>query len=153
MKNEMKKRIRIAGLILFILYLLGLTYFLFFFFFYGRVMENRHYAYNLVPLLEIKRFWNHRELLGSFAVFVNLAGNVLAFVPFGFFLPILNRNTRGLLRMGLFTFEFSLMIETIQLVSKVGTFDVDDLILNTLGGILGYGAFTLCDYVRRKVYG
>lgn len=114
---------------------------------------NREYSYNLVPFLEMKRFWLNREVIGNFAVFINLAGNVLAFVPFGFFLPMLNRHTRGLFRMGLFTFEFSLLVETIQLVSKVGSFDVDDLILNTLGGILGYLIFALCDYVRRKVYG
>lgn len=86
-------------------------------------------------------------------MFINLAGNVLAFVPFGFFLPVLNVHTRGILRMALFTFEFSLLVETIQLVSKVGSFDVDDLMLNTLGGILGYVIFALCDCVRRKVYG
>ncbi len=40
--------------------------------------------------------------------------------------------------MTLISFEFSLLIECIQLVSKVGSFDVDDMILNTLGGSLGY---------------
>lgn len=153
MRRDTKRKIRITGLILFICYLLGLTYFLFFAESYGRTGLNREYSYNLVPFLEIKRFWLHREMIGNFAVFINLAGNVLAFVPFGFFLPMLNRYARGLFRMGLFTFEFSLLVETIQLVSRVGSFDVDDLILNTLGGILGYITFALCDYVRRKLYG
>ena len=145
--------IRIAGLILFICYLLGLTYFLFFAESYGRTVTDREYSYNLVPFLEIKRFWQNRELIGHFAVFINLAGNVLAFVPFGFFFPFLGSHARGLFRMGLFSFEFSLLVETIQLVSKVGSFDVDDLMLNTLGGILGYVIFSLCNYIRRKVYG
>lgn len=153
MRHETKKRIRIAGLILFICYLLGLTYFLFFAESYGRNLMDREYTYNLVPFLEIKRFWQNRNLLGNFAVFINIAGNVLAFVPFGFFLPILSRFSKGLFRMTLFTFEFSLLVETIQLVSRVGSFDVDDLILNTLGGILGYLFFAFCDYVRRKLYG
>ncbi len=116
-------------------------------------MTDREYSYNLVPFLEIKRFWQNRKLIGHFAVFINLAGNVLAFVPFGFFLPMLGSHARGLFRMGLFSFEFSLLVETIQLVSKVGSFDVDDLMLNTLGGILGYVIFSLCNYIRRKVYG
>lgn len=153
MRYDTKRKIRITGLILFICYLLGLTYFLFFAEGYGRTVTNREYSYNLVPFLEMKRFWNNRKIIGSFAVFINLAGNVLAFVPFGFFLPVLNGHTRGVFRMALFTFEFSLLVETIQLVSKVGSFDVDDLMLNTLGGILGYVIFALCDYVRRKVYG
>lgn len=153
MGHDTKRKIRIIGLIFFVCYLLALTYFLFFAEEYGRTVTNREYSYNLVPLLEIRRFWLNRESIGYFAVFLNLAGNVLAFVPFGFFLPMLNRHTRGLFRMALFTFEFSLLVETIQLVSKVGSFDVDDLMLNTLGGILGYVIFSLCDYVRRRVYG
>jgi len=40
--------------------------------------------------------------------------------------------------MVFFSFEFSLLVETIQLVSKVGSFDVDDLLLNTIGGAIGY---------------
>ena len=153
MKQKTKKRIRIIGLILFIGYLLALTYFLFFAESYGRTVADRQYSYNLMPFLEIRRFWQNREVIGNFAVFIILAGNVLAFVPFGFFLPMLNRHTRGIFRMALFTFEFSFLVETIQLVSRVGSFDVDDLTLNTLGGILGYLIFAFCDYVRRKVYG
>lgn len=153
MRHETKRKIRLTGLLLFICYLLGLTYFLFFAEGYGRTAADRSYSYNLVPFLEIRRFWQNREILGHFAVFINLAGNVLAFVPFGFILPILCRSARGFFRMGLFTFEFSLLVETIQLVSKVGSFDVDDLILNTLGGLAGYLAYALSDYVRRKLYG
>lgn len=153
MEDSTKKKIRIAGLVLFICYLLALTYFLFFAESYGRAMQDRDYAYNLEPLKEIRRFWDNRHILGNMAVFLNLAGNVLAFVPFGMILPILIRGTRGFWRIGFLTFEFSLVIETIQLVFKVGSFDVDDLLLNTLGGILGYAAFKVCNYVRRKIYG
>ncbi len=153
MKNDTKKKIRLAGLILFILYLLGLTYFLFFAESYGRTMADREYSYNLVPFLEIKRFWQNREILGNIAVFVNLAGNVIAFVPYGFFLPILNGRIRGSLHMGMLTFEFSLLIEVMQLLLKVGSFDVDDLMLNTLGGILGYLTFAFCNLIRRRRYG
>ena len=47
----------------------------------------------------------------------------------------------------------SLCAEAIQLVTKVGCFDVDDLILNTLGAFLGYLAFVLCSRLRREYYG
>ncbi|MEE0419662.1 MAG: VanZ family protein [Lachnospiraceae bacterium] len=145
--------IRIAGFVMFVCYLLALTYFLFFAESYGRAIQDRQYSYNLTPLKEIKRFWTYRESLGLMAVFLNLAGNVLAFVPFGAILPVLWNRTRGFIRIGVMTFEFSLLVETIQLVSKVGSFDVDDLLLNTLGGILGYAAFVVCNYMRRKLYG
>ena len=47
----------------------------------------------------------------------------------------------------------SLLVETIQLVTKVGSFDVDDMMLNTLGAFLGYVIFKICDKMRRKYYG
>ena len=46
----------------------------------------------------------------------------------------------------------SLAVETIQLVTRVGIFDVDDLMLNTLGAALGYLVFAVCNRVRRKIY-
>ena len=45
------------------------------------------------------------------------------------------------------------MVEVVQLVTKVGCFDVDDLILNTLGAAIGYGIFAVCNYLRRRHYG
>ena len=41
----------------------------------------------------------------------------------------------------------SLLVESIQLVSKLGSFDVDDIMLNTLGGILGYVLFRCCNAI------
>lgn len=127
-------------------YLLLLSYFLFFAEIMGRTNLTRTYHYNLVPFLEIKRFIIYRKKLGMTAVVVNLIGNIAAFLPFGFFLPFLSQKNRSFAYVTLISFEFSLLIECIQLVSKVGSFDVDDMILNTLGGSLGY----LCFWVVRK---
>ncbi len=96
MRKETKKKVRILGAVLFFLYLLALTYFLFFAEGYGRSVEGRMYAYNLQPFREIKRFWVHREMLGTFAVFCNLAGNVIGFIPFGDDLPVLMAETESL---------------------------------------------------------
>ena len=54
--------------------------------------------------------------------------------------------------MVLLGFSVSLAVETIQLVTRVGIFDVDDLMLNTLGAALGYLVFAVCNRVRRKIY-
>ncbi len=138
MKNSVSGWQRAASQLLFIIYLFVLLYLLFFSESYGRTDNTREYRYNLVLFREIKRFYNYRAQLGIKVVLLNLVGNVAAFVPFGFFLPVL---WGGLLRFWkvLFaTFGFSLLVETIQLVYKVGTFDVDDLFLNTIGGVLGY---------------
>ena len=84
-KNSAKRRIKHLGTMLFVLYILLLIYFLFFSEEYGRVAaEERVYRYNLIPFVEIRRFWTYREQLGVFAVVTNLFGNVIGFVPYGF---------------------------------------------------------------------
>ena len=138
----MKRRVsgwqRVISQLVFILYLGVLFYFLFFSERYGRTDISDEYHYYLVLFREIKRFYRYREILGMKSVMINLAGNVVAFMPFGFFLPILWQKSGKLLDVTFWSFSFSLVVETIQLVYKVGTFDVDDLFLNTLGGIFGY---------------
>lgn len=153
MKKETKRKIQIVSVALFLLYLILLTYFLFFAENLGRVYTEREYAYNLKAFKEIGRFWTYRKELGFAAVFLNIAGNVLCFMPFGAILPVLNRKARNFFMITLLSFEFSLLVECAQLVSKVGSFDVDDLILNTLGGMLGFFVFTICNQIRRKHYG
>ncbi|WP_070040534.1 VanZ family protein [Robinsoniella peoriensis] len=153
MKKETKRKIKWISVVLFMFYLILLTYFLFFAESYGRVLSEREYSYNLQPLKEIKRFWIYREQLGFFAVFTNIIGNVLCFVPFGAIFPVLNRKTRHFVVIVLLSFQFSLIVECIQLISKVGSFDVDDLLLNTIGGMIGYLVFCVCNRVRRNIYG
>lgn len=144
LKKETKRRIKRIGTILFVLYILVLIYFLFFSEGFGRGQgAERVYRYNLTPLKEIRRFWVYREQLGFVAVFTNLVGNVVGFVPFGLILPVINRNTRNLFFIGFAGFALSLCVECIQLVGKVGSFDVDDMILNTAGAVLGYLIFAV----------
>ena len=83
-------------------------------------------------------------------MFLNIFGNVLAFMPFGFFLPVIWVRTRHWYITVLLSFAMSLLVETMQLVGKVGSFDVDDLILNTLGGVIGYLLFWICNKIRRR---
>lgn len=144
------------GWVIFILYLLALTYLMFFSEMMGRTgNEQSAYAYNLELFKEIKRFYMYRKQLGMEAVLLNLAGNVVGFMPFGFFLPIVSRRGRKWYNAWLLGFFLSLCIETTQLVFKVGSFDVDDLLLNTLGGILGFIVYKVVQKVRirRKLRG
>ena len=50
----------------------------------------------------------------------------------------------------LLCFEFSAVAEVIQLVTKVGCFDVDDLMLNTFGGCIGYLVFVVYRTIAEK---
>lgn len=139
------------GWVLFILYLILLAYFLFFSEDFGRGSHLREaYAYNLIPFKEIRRFIVYRHVVGMRSFLVNIVGNIICFMPFGFFLPINSRRGRYWYNVVLFSFLFSLCIETIQLVFKVGSFDVDDMILNTLGGVFGYLLYKLVQAVRAR---
>jgi glycopeptide antibiotics resistance protein len=73
----------------------------------------------------------------------NIIGNMLLLFPLGLLLPILWRRFNNMITTVLISFLFSLGIEIIQLLSSyVGNvgraFDIDDIILNTLGAWLGY---------------
>lgn len=95
MKQETKARIRVVGRILFLVYLLALVYFLLFAEEYGRRnFFELDYRYNLVPFQEIRRFWIYREKVGFLAAFLNLAGNVIGFLPFGFIVPVMHKKWR-----------------------------------------------------------
>ena len=59
-------------------------------------------------------------------------------MPFGFLIPRLRDKSTNLFLAGLFSLELSFAVELLQLIFKLGCFDVDDLLLNTIGGILGY---------------
>jgi len=130
--------IRAFAIVLFFIYFVVLFYFLFFSEEMGRTYSEREYHYNLIPFHEINRFIQYYEVLGMEAVVLNLAGNVAAFMPFGFFLPVFSERCRTIFNTVLYSFELSVLVELIQLITKVGSFDVDDIILNTLGGALGY---------------
>lgn len=153
MERRSDKIIKIGSAIIFAIYLVCLIYFLIFSEYYDRTLSGRSYHYNLILFKEITRFWENRELLGYYTVFLNLVGNVAGFIPFGLIPPILSKKYRSVLKMALLSFEFSLAVEILQLVLKVGCFDVDDMFLNTIGGILGYLIFSIAYFYRRKKYG
>lgn len=133
-----------GGRVLFFLYMASLIYFLFFSERYGRTLSNREYHYNLKLFKEIRRFWTYRKTLGWEPVVVNLAGNIGVFIPVGLAVPLLYEHCRSFFQVTLLSFEISLGAELIQLMAKVGTFDVDDLFLNTIGGCIGYALFAWC---------
>ena len=81
---------------------------------------------------------------------MNLGGNVIGFIPFGALLPSIGRKPSGFLRTTFIGFELSLMVELSQLVLKVGSCDVDDIILNTLGGVIGYILWYIYTKLRKK---
>ncbi len=121
--------------LLFAAYLLLLSYLLFF----GYYRQDiRVEDYNLTPFETIKMYIIYMDYFSFRIWFTNLFGNIIAFMPLGFLLPLLSERWKGAIKITIFSFFVSLTVETIQLVFHVGGFDVDDMILNTIGGLFGY---------------
>jgi glycopeptide antibiotics resistance protein len=83
---------------------------------------------------------------------VNLVGNIALLVPIGFLVPFVYRNItwKKSLALGV---AAGLVIEVMQTVLRVGIFDIDDVILNTLGVMIGYWIFIiLAKWMRERKY-
>ena len=93
-------------------------------------------SYNFIPFHSIMDYlFNDNIIVRSFA-FSNLIGNVILFVPLGGYITLFNSD-KGLRKNLLWVFIFSVSAEIIQYALMVGVADVDDVILNCLGGFIG----------------
>lgn len=91
------------------------------------------FSFNLLPLVDM--------LNEPRAIWLNLL-NVLMFVPFGVLLPVVWPQYRSLRCTALAGLGCSLSIELLQIFSWRST-DIDDLLTNTLGAVIGYLLFSL----------
>ncbi len=96
---------------------------------------------NFIPFKTFKIYIKYADKLNSFE---NLAGNILAFVPFGFLLPLVRKNKSNLADIFANALILVVGIEVFQLFSAFGAFDVDDIILNCLGAVIGYFVYNRC---------
>jgi glycopeptide antibiotics resistance protein len=86
--------------------------------------------------------------------FGNVVGNIFIFIPLGIYLSLFKNDKRVITNL-LFIFIMSLFIEIIQGILGIGASDIDDIILNSLGGwigILGYKFLLFILRDEKKVY-
>lgn len=109
---------------------------------YWEVFESN---INLTPFRTIRSFMNMASNTDYGYAFrhsvINLAGNVIMFIPLGFFIPCMltKYNTFG--RCMLLCAIVVTAIELVQLFTLLGSCDIDDLILNITGAAIGYGIY------------
>lgn len=101
------------------------------------ILEGLHTA-NFTLFRTIKMYIQYRDRLNSFE---NLVGNVAVFIPFGFLLPWAEKMFARWWKVLLNSLFFVTGIEVFQLFSGFGAFDVDDILLNCFGAMLGYLLF------------
>lgn len=134
----------------FIIYVAGLLYLLFFSFFFGRTIRPDEYRYNLKLFNEIENYSRWIGSSNAYLFWLNVLGNIVVFVPFGFIVPKLMKGERRVfVTIGL-GFLFSSMVELLQLVTRAGVCDVDDIFLNTLGTVAGCIVWKLVTVIKRR---
>ncbi|MGN1313438.1 MAG: VanZ family protein [Lachnospiraceae bacterium] len=132
---------------------------LFFFFYLIILLKLVIFKYPIDYLLDIVKSWEKGVILEGLSTanftlgksirmyiryfprlngFQNLFGNVLAFIPFGFLLPLCFERSKKWWQVFLWSLLLVMGIELFQLFSAFGAFDVDDILLNMLGCLIGY---------------
>ncbi len=105
---------------------------------------------NLTPFKTIRNYWyvltNGTSVAMRNHCLVNLVGNVVMFIPSGFLIVRIWPKFRNFFLFLVTSLGIILLIETVQLFALLGSFDVDDVILNMVGMFLGY----LLGLIRRK---
>ncbi|WP_080848379.1 VanZ family protein [Cytobacillus gottheilii] len=106
-------------------------------------LEYLKWNSNIIPFKNTLTYITGSDHFNMDIIINNTIGNILIFLPLGVFLPILfrryNRFTKILAAAAIISFT----IEVLQIALQLGQFDIDDVILNTLGAIFGFFAYKL----------
>ena len=131
-KRKVTKSVVVSGLLFsfYISQVIGITLL-------NRTMtEEARYDLNMIDVYRI-------ALEGNSVFLTQLIGNILMFVPFGILVPVCFRRARSVWKILAVSFSFSLAIETTQLYTHTGLFELVDLLNNTAGGLIGYFLFQI----------
>jgi glycopeptide antibiotics resistance protein len=109
---------------------------------------------NMTPFFTIRNYLHvilhhHSTYLVTHCV-INLLGNILLFIPAGWLLPKIWKKQRNFFLLFLTCALSILLIEVLQLFTLLGSFDVDDLILNLFGMTMGFIGFRLLNALKKK---
>ena len=102
-------------------------------------LRNREYS-----IIPFRATYGMIRGLSPLRLIENLAGNIILFVPFGILLPLALGIKRKTILFGCLA---SCMIEILQFVFAMGTSDIDDIILNTLGTVFGYVIYIIAKHI------
>ncbi|MFJ5770083.1 VanZ family protein [Psychrobacillus sp. NPDC093180] len=106
---------------------------------------------NLIPFKNTINYIVNHDRFNLDIVINNTLGNILIFIPLGIFLPILFKRYTSFSKAITFSILVSFTIEALQFLLQIGQFDIDDLILNSIGSIVGFLFIKLIIKVQRKV--
>lgn len=93
----------------------------------------------IIPFKSIMKYYNSGNL---WATVLNVVGNVVIFIPFGVYLTLYTKH-KTTLKVVSIAFIVSTIVEVVQFVLDIGIADVDDIILNVMGGLVGVWTYKI----------
>ena len=146
----MSKRAKIYMTIVWVvlaIYVLGILYITLF----GSRSSGVIFMLNLKPFRTIglyMRWLFDGNRSNNYIPIVNLGVNIIMLMPMGYFLPELFDALEDFIPYALVCFAFVMIIEIVQFFTRLGSCDVDDVLLNMLGAVIGY---ILCRFIHNFV--
>jgi glycopeptide antibiotics resistance protein len=114
----------------------------------SRISYSESRSINLIPFYSIKEYiYSNYATIKRFA-FGNVIGNIVIFIPLGTYLPLFKNYKRVITNL-LFIFIVSLFVEIIQGLLGIGSSDIDDIILNCFGGLIGILGYKFLLFILR----
>lgn len=107
-----------------------------------------------IDTISLFPFWSYLEMIQTSNLNMGrqILYNILAFVPFGILLPMLGRRFQRLKIVLLCGFLLSGLIESAQFLFHLGWCDIDDVINNTAGAVIGYGIWHILKISVRRLF-
>lgn len=137
------KKVKILWIIIFVIYAVILLWAAI-----GSRGEGYRHSLNLEPFYSYKFVL---KIYNSFDVFKQIVDNILVFVPFGLLLPAsigMKHSRKNYFIIACAGFGLSLFIEVVQYIFSIGFTELDDLINNTWGCLVGCGLYALTDKIN-----
>lgn len=154
--------VKIAAACVFWVYVVAAVGIFFFPIYYDpRILPYAQYGtvdYNIIPINTITQYFRHSSVETAAR---QILGNIAVFLPIGFLVPVLSEKFRKRKLIYILSLFLSVGIEAVQLLESLITHlpghsvDIDDVILNFVGGALGYLLFRAARAVwesRHKAY-
>ncbi|MFC5450496.1 VanZ family protein [Paenibacillus aestuarii] len=109
---------------------------------------NGPFMYNLIPLKTLGIYIFHIHTFSWRTWVINIFGNIGVFMPYGWLLPCLFCGAGRYWRFALYFGCPLVLLEMLQMLLRVGSMDIDDVILNGLGASISYGVYRF--YISHK---
>ena len=142
--SDFKGFFRLSSIIFGVVFLMILVYALFF-----KAIGEGLNEINLIPFSTIMSYLKGKDKHVGGAM-LNIIANIFLFIPLGFYIGVLLREKKMKMKMMIIVL-IPIMVELVQLVFSLGICDVDDVILNAFGGLVGIVVLQMLEKLYCKV--